>query len=94
MEYLKEQTDELKRYCGKVSALPEGGITFFYLEGLRLPAGCDPAVCDALLCPVARDGYPSRLYFLRQHQILVHPQLERHRRPHLRKELVRFFLAG
>jgi hypothetical protein len=63
MEYLKEQTDELKRYCGKVSALPEGGITFFYLEGLRLPAGCDPAVCDALLCPVARDGYPSRLYF-------------------------------
>jgi|SRR5450759_2998867 hypothetical protein len=63
MEYPKEQTDELKRYCAKVSALPEGGVTFLYLEGLRLPAGCTPSVCDALLCSVPKDGYPSRLYF-------------------------------
>jgi hypothetical protein len=63
MDYPKEQTDELKRYCTKVSALTEGVVTFLHLEGLRLPSGCDPVVCDALLCPVARDGYPSRLYF-------------------------------
>jgi hypothetical protein len=63
MPYPKEQTDELKGYCKKVSSLPEGGIDFLYLEELRLPAGCTPTICDALLCPVAKDGYPSRLYF-------------------------------
>jgi len=63
MPYPKEQTDELKDYCQKVSSLPEGGIDFLYLEELRLPAGCTPVICDALLCPVAKDGYPSRLYF-------------------------------
>ena len=66
MEYPKEQTDELKSYCSKLSAFTEGGVTFLYLEGLRLPAGCDPQVCDGLLCPVPRDGYPSRLYLLVQ----------------------------
>jgi hypothetical protein len=66
MDYAGEQIDELKRYCSKLHALPEGGITFFYLEGLRLPTGCTPAVCDALLCPVPKDGYPSRLYFSAQ----------------------------
>lgn len=63
MAYPKEQTDELKIYCKNVSSLPEGGIDYLYLEELRLPAGCTPAICDALLCPVAKDGYPSRLYF-------------------------------
>jgi len=38
----------------------------FYLESLRLPTGCSPASCDALLCPVPKDGYPSRLYFSTQ----------------------------
>lgn len=62
MEYPKEQIAELKRYCRGVSALPEGDETFLQLEELRLPAGCDPPICNALLCPVTRDGYPSRLY--------------------------------
>jgi hypothetical protein len=63
MPYPKQQTDELKGYCKRVSLLPEGGIEYLHLEELRLPAGCLPATCDALLCPVAKDGYPSRLYF-------------------------------
>jgi hypothetical protein len=62
MEYPKEQTDELKSYCSKLSAFTEGSITFLYMEGLRLPIGCNPQVCDGLLCPVQREGYPSRLY--------------------------------
>ena len=45
-----------------MGALQEGGITFISLEGLRLPQGCDPPACDALLCPAPRDGYPSRLF--------------------------------
>ena len=61
-EYPREQLDELKRYCRKLSAFEEGGITFLFMEGLRLPAGCDPQECDALLCPAPRDNYPSRLY--------------------------------
>ena len=63
MAYPKEQSDELKPYCKTVSILPEGGIDFLHLEELRLPAGCTPTGCTALLCPVAKDGYPSRLYF-------------------------------
>jgi hypothetical protein len=63
MPYPKEHTDELKGYCKRVSLLSEGGIEYLHLEELRLPPGCTPAMCDALLCPVAKDGYPSRLYF-------------------------------
>lgn len=63
MEYPLEQIDELKPYCAKLGKVDEGGVTLFALEGLRLPTGCAPQSCDALLCPVARDGYPSRLYF-------------------------------
>ncbi len=66
MGYPQEQIDELKRYCKKVSALTECGIVFPYLEEIRLPAGCAPAVCDALLCPVPKDNYPSRLFFSTQ----------------------------
>lgn len=66
MSYPQEQIDEVKRYCTKLSALKEGCTLFFYLEELRLPAGCTPASCDALLCPTEKDGYPSRLYFSAQ----------------------------
>lgn len=66
MSYPKDQTDELKRYGKALSILPEGGIDFLQLEALRLPSGCTPEVCDALLCPIAKDGYPSRLYFSTQ----------------------------
>jgi hypothetical protein len=62
MEYPEEQLHELKRYCNKLKAVPEGGVIFLFLEGLRLPVGCTPPVCNGLLCPVPRDGYPSRLF--------------------------------
>ena len=64
MEYVKEQIEELKGYCSKVSALTEGNDTYLHLEKLRLPDGCEPRECDALLRPFGgSDGYPSRLYF-------------------------------
>ncbi len=67
MSYPQEQIEELKRYCSKVSALSEGNRTFLFLEKLRLPPGCQPEVCDALLRPFAgEDGYPSMLYFSQQ----------------------------
>ena len=64
MDYPQQQLEELKRYCTKLKAFPEGGVTYFYLEELP-PARrvrTHPQVCDALLCPVPRDGYPSRLF--------------------------------
>lgn len=66
MDFAAEQIDELRRYCTGVKALSEAGTTFLYLLGLRLPVGCSPASCDALLCPGPREGYPSRLYFSAQ----------------------------
>ena len=62
MDYPKPQIEELKAYCRKLGELQEGGVTFFSLEGLRLPIGCKPEICDALLCPTPRDQYPSRLF--------------------------------
>ncbi len=66
MAYPKEETEELKSYCAKLSLLSEAGVSFLYMEGLRLPTGCEPPVCDGLLCPVPKDGYPSRLYLSTQ----------------------------
>lgn len=66
MAYPREQIEELKGYCKKVGALLELGIEFFHLEALDLPDGCTPATCNALLCPVPKDGYPSRLFFSEQ----------------------------
>jgi hypothetical protein len=64
MVYPREQIEELKGYCSRVSALTEGNATFLHLEQLRLPVGCEPPVCDALLRPfTGNDGYPSQLYF-------------------------------
>src|SRR5208337_2625947 len=68
MGYPKEQVEELKRYCQKLNAVTEDGVTYLYLEGLRLPTRCQPVECDALLCPEPKDGYPSRLYFSSQIQ--------------------------
>jgi hypothetical protein len=62
MDYPKPQIEQLKAYCRKLGVLQEGGVTFFSLEGLRLPTGCEPQICDALLCPTSRDQYPSRLF--------------------------------
>lgn len=62
MDYDEDQVAGLKEYCKKVSLLEECGVTFLFMEELRFPEGCSPNVCNGLLCPVPREGYPSRLY--------------------------------
>lgn len=57
-----DEVEELKRYYPDLHAVDEGGTTFVLIHNLQLPAGCQPAQVDALLCPRPRDGYPSRLY--------------------------------
>lgn len=63
MELDPEQIDELRPLCESVSRADEGGFTYLHLQLLRLPDGCVPATVDALLCPMERDGYASRLFF-------------------------------
>jgi hypothetical protein len=63
MEFPDEQIKELEKVYGDVRRVEEGGKTYFYIPTLTLPDGCDPNVVEAMLCPVERDGYPSRLFF-------------------------------
>ena len=61
------EIDELKLYCSSLYAVTELNATFYLLKGLKLPNGCQPSTCDALLCPTSRgDGYSSRLFFSQQ----------------------------
>ena len=64
----RDQLDELKHGCLAVASCQEAGVTYLLLERLELPAGCSPRQVDALLCPTARDGYTSRLFFAEQVQ--------------------------
>lgn len=63
MSYPEDQVAELKLLCPGVCEVKEAGCTLYFLPGLILPDGCSPALTDALLCPSARDGYASRLFF-------------------------------
>ena len=57
-----DQWDELRAtFPGAVSA-EEDGFTYILLEKLILPPSCLPTEVKALLCPLPRDGYPSRLF--------------------------------
>jgi hypothetical protein len=64
MELPEAQLGALSELCDKkVTVHEEAGFTYVYLSKLKLPDGCDPAQCDALLCPMSREGYNSRLFF-------------------------------
>lgn len=61
-----EQMAELQRFYPDAKVIPEGGIEFIYIPNLKLPSGCTPEIVEALLCPVHRDGYPTRLFYSQQ----------------------------
>lgn len=63
MQFPDEQIKELEEVCKDVRQVEEGGLDYFYMPTLTLPNGCNPSVVEAMLCPVPRDGYPSRLFF-------------------------------
>jgi hypothetical protein len=63
MEFPEAQIKELETICPGIRQVEEGGSIYFYIPALTLPDGCDPNVVEAMLCPVQRDGYPSRLFF-------------------------------
>lgn len=63
MDLPEDQLNELKVYSSGLALGSEGGTSFIHIPGIKLPPGCSPAECDALLCPTPREGYNSRLYF-------------------------------
>jgi hypothetical protein len=68
MDVPAEQIEELKQLFPGVQRCDEGGYAYFLLPDLPLPAGCTPSKIDVLLCPMQRDGYPSRLFFAQKVQ--------------------------
>lgn len=62
MTFPTDQLQELARLFPGVKQAIEGGVTYFLLPQLVLPAGRTPERVDALLCPSGRDGYTSRLF--------------------------------
>ena len=62
MEFPDEEIKELEKYCPAVRLVYEGGLIYFYIPALNLPDGCVPKIVEAMLCPVQRDGYTSRLF--------------------------------
>ncbi len=68
MEGVLDELLELQQQFTGAKQCEEGGTTFFFIPNLKMPLGCTPQQTDVLLCPTARDGYPSRLYFAEQVQ--------------------------
>jgi hypothetical protein len=63
MNIPQDQIEELKSIAPSLQMASEGGYTYILISQLNLPGNCKPSVVDALLCPMPKDGYQSRLYF-------------------------------
>ncbi len=63
IQFSESEIAELKALFPEVSRFDEGDLPYFLIPNLAFPEGIKPRACDVLLCPVQRDGYPSRLFF-------------------------------
>jgi hypothetical protein len=57
-----EELSKLKRKCKQAELWDEGGQPLVYLPGLSVESDGTAHVVNALLCPRARDSYPTRLF--------------------------------
>ncbi len=73
MAAIDDQFRELARVFPGARAATESGVTYYLLPSVTLPAHCQPATLDLLLCPVHRDGYETRLFLPQQVQRPPHP---------------------
>lgn len=66
MKSFEQQFEELQKFYPHAQKALEGGVEFILLPELDLPPNCKPEKSDALLCPVLRDGYHTRLFYSQQ----------------------------
>jgi hypothetical protein len=57
------ELEALRALCPEAEIWMEGGHPLAHLPGLKYFLGGQPRQDDALLCPRARDGYATRLFF-------------------------------
>ncbi len=55
-----DEMDDLRRMCPGAQEMPEAGIEYISLPGLKHL--CAPGTLDALLCPQQHGGYATRLF--------------------------------
>ena len=55
-----DEMDDLRRMCPGAQEIPESGIEYIFLPGLKHP--CAPGTLDALLCPQQHGGYATRMF--------------------------------
>ncbi len=58
-----DQVEELRALCPEAQRTQEGDVVYFRLPKLKLASRLKPNVTDGLLCPSARDGYATRMFF-------------------------------
>lgn len=63
MTVLDEELKEIKEICPGAELMTEGGITYIFLPGLKIPVGnAELLIRDGLLCLQTHSGYPTRLF--------------------------------
>jgi hypothetical protein len=58
----QRQLAEIASLIPGARVLPDGGVDYIFLPGLRVSVGGEERVLDALLCPVQHGGYSTRLF--------------------------------
>lgn len=59
-----DEMDDILLVCPGVQEMSEGGVSYFFLPGLKSPGA--PGTIDALLCPQQHSGYATRLFLSAQ----------------------------
>lgn len=62
MAFDTNQVEELKSCYPALAEIADGQQCLILISALQMPPDCTPQVVDALLCPVRRDNYSSRLF--------------------------------
>ena len=58
----QKQLAEVAALVPGARMMPDAGIEYIFLPGLKLTIGQEECVLDALLCPVQHGGYTTRLF--------------------------------
>ena len=74
----QEQVEELKHCFAGVQVGSEVDVPYYLIPAIALPPHCSPRIVDGLLCPLERDGYPSRLYY--SHRVERPPRADPNKR--------------